>query len=307
MSFPPFSLTQLHYFVTAARTLNLTQAGRECYVSQPSISGAIQHLEDVFQTQLFIRHPSKGMLLTPSGKRLLELGETLLNQANQLESRMQQEKPEATLKVGCLMTLEALIMPAVIQLFQQLFSGMVLEHETTHQQELLEMVRSGDVEIGLTYDMEIEDGLNFSQLGKAHLPPYAIVASDSTWACQDTVSLHELAEQPLVLLDIPVSRDYFLALFEEIGVRPNIAHRGSSLNIVCSMVANGLGYSILNAHSKTQTTQDGKQFVARPFVETLLPLRFGAVWSERQPLGKTATAFLGFCQETVAQWMPDLK
>ena len=117
----------------------------------------------------------------------------------------------------------------------------------------------------------------------------------------------ELAEQPLVLLDLPMSRDYFFPLFEDLGVRPKIAHREASLNMVCSMVANGLGYSILNAHSKTQTAQDGKPFVARSFVETLRPLRFGAVWSERQPLGKTATGFLDFCRETVAQWMPDFE
>jgi hypothetical protein len=49
------------------------------------------------------------------------------------------------------------------------------------------------------------------------------------------------------------------------------------------LVANGLGYSILNAHSETQTAQDGKPFVARSFVETLRPLRFDAVWSERRP------------------------
>jgi len=52
-----FSLTQLHYFVTAAHTLNLTRAARECHVSQPSISGAVHHLEEMFCTQLFHRDP----------------------------------------------------------------------------------------------------------------------------------------------------------------------------------------------------------------------------------------------------------
>ena len=76
-----YSLTQLHYFVTAAHTLNLTHAARECHVSQPSISGAVHHLEEVFQTQLFLRDPSRGLSLTPSGKQLLELAEALLDQA----------------------------------------------------------------------------------------------------------------------------------------------------------------------------------------------------------------------------------
>jgi len=62
-----FSLTQLQYFVTAAHTLNLTQAARECHVSQPSISGAVHHLEEAFQTELFYRDPSRGFVVRHSG------------------------------------------------------------------------------------------------------------------------------------------------------------------------------------------------------------------------------------------------
>ena len=64
-----FSLTQLQYFVTAAHTLNLTQAARECHVSQPSISGAVHHLEQTFQTELFYREPSRGFVVRHSGGR----------------------------------------------------------------------------------------------------------------------------------------------------------------------------------------------------------------------------------------------
>ncbi|HIL14662.1 MAG TPA: LysR family transcriptional regulator [Deltaproteobacteria bacterium] len=202
-----FSLTQLHYFVAAAHTLNLTRAARECHVSQPSISGAVHHLEEMFCTQLFHRDPSRGLSLTTSGTQLQELAESLLAQAHQLESQMNPGTSEEALKVGCLMTLEALIMPAMIQLFQERSPGIMLAHETAHQQELLEWVYRGAVE--LTYDMQIAEGMGFTPLGEAQLPPYAILAPDSSWAQQDAISLLELAEQPLVLLDLPMSRDYF--------------------------------------------------------------------------------------------------
>ena len=68
-----FSLTQLQYFVTAAHTLNLTQAARECHVSQPSISGAVHHLEETFQTELFYRDPSRGFVVRHSGGRAFRL------------------------------------------------------------------------------------------------------------------------------------------------------------------------------------------------------------------------------------------
>ena len=183
-----FSLTQLHYFVAAAHTLNLTRAARECPVSQPSISGAVHHLEEMFCTQLFHRDPSRGLSLTTSGTQLQELAESLLAQAHQLESQMNLGASEEALKVGCLMTLEALIMPAMIQLFQERSPGIMLAHETAHQQELLEWVHRGAVE--LTYDMQIAEGMGFTPLGEAQLPPYAILAPDSSWAQQDAVSLY---------------------------------------------------------------------------------------------------------------------
>ena len=253
----------------------------------------------------FHRDPSRGLSLTTSGTQLQELAESLLAQAHQLESQMNPGTSEEALKVGCLMTLEALIMPAMIQLFQERSPGIMLAHETAHQQELLEWVHRGAVE--LTYDMQIAEGMGFTPLGEAQLPPYAILAPDSSWAQQDAVSLFRIGGATTGAARPSGEPGLLFPLFEDLGVRPKIAHREASLNMVCSMVANGLGYSILNAHSKTQTAQDGKPFVARSFVETLRPLRFGAVWSERQPLGKTATGFLDFCRETAAQWMPDFE
>ena len=264
-----FSLTQLHYFVTAAHTLNLTRAARECHVSQPSISGAVHHLEEMFCTQLFHRDPSRGLSLTTSGTQLQELAESLLAQAHQLESQMNPGTSEEALKVGCLMTLEALIMPAMIQLFQERSPGIMLAHETAHQQELLEWVYRGAVE--LTYDVQIAEGMGFTPLGEAQLPPYAILAPDSSWAQQDAVSLFRIGGATTGAARPFGEPGLLFSLFEDLGVRPKIADREASLNMVCSMVANGLGYSILNAHSKTQTAQDGKPFVARSFVETLRP------------------------------------
>ena len=42
---------------------------RECHVSQPSISGAVHHLEETFQTELFYCDPSRGFVVRHSGGR----------------------------------------------------------------------------------------------------------------------------------------------------------------------------------------------------------------------------------------------
>ena len=81
-----FTLKQLSYFVAAGEAGSILKAAENIHVSQPSISNAITHLEDVFQLQLFIRHHAKGMSLTTAGNQLYERAKLLLRDADELRS-----------------------------------------------------------------------------------------------------------------------------------------------------------------------------------------------------------------------------
>ncbi|MDX1575667.1 MAG: LysR family transcriptional regulator, partial [Kiloniellales bacterium] len=76
-----YTLKQLRYFAAAGETGSVTKAAALVHVSQPSISAAIAHLEQVFGLQLFIRHHAHGLSLTPAGRRLLGEAKRLLDQA----------------------------------------------------------------------------------------------------------------------------------------------------------------------------------------------------------------------------------
>jgi hypothetical protein len=54
-------------------------------------------------------------------------------------------------------------------------------------------------------------------------------------------------------------------------VRPKIAHREASLNMVCSMVANGLGYSILNATPKLKPHRTASRLSPAPLWKHYAP------------------------------------
>ncbi len=58
-----FTLKQLAYFIAAGEAGSILRAAQNIHVSQPSISNAIAHLEDVFQVQLFIRHHGLAQLV----------------------------------------------------------------------------------------------------------------------------------------------------------------------------------------------------------------------------------------------------
>ena len=59
----------LRYFIAVYEELSLTAAAKRCFVAQPSISSAIQELENELNCQLFIRH-TKGVTPSQAGNNL---------------------------------------------------------------------------------------------------------------------------------------------------------------------------------------------------------------------------------------------
>jgi hypothetical protein len=98
------------------------------------------------------------------------------------------------------------------------------------------------------------------------------------------VGIQDLEPYPMVLLDIPWSREYFLSLFIPAGVTPNIVMRSSNLETVRAMVGNGIGYSIANARPKGNISQDGKRLIRIRLAGVQHALQLGyATASNAQP------------------------
>ena len=67
----------VYYFLVVARELNLHKAADALGISQPPLTRQIRQLEEDIGVPLFLRH-SKGMALTPAGKKLVALAQPLL-------------------------------------------------------------------------------------------------------------------------------------------------------------------------------------------------------------------------------------
>lgn len=69
---------QLNYFVQTARLLSITKAANTLFISHSALSKSISSLEEELGTELFIRD-NRSLILTPSGKYLLEQGQYILH------------------------------------------------------------------------------------------------------------------------------------------------------------------------------------------------------------------------------------
>lgn len=290
-----FTLKQLGYFVATAESGSITLASEKVNISQPSISAAITALEEEFGVQLFIRHHAQGLSLTIEGQRFARDAKALLSQAEEMQNALslRSGKVGGPLDIGCISTLFPMAIPELLSVFQRRYDSVRVNALTGHQAELIEMLRQGKIALLLTYKMDISSDFEFIPL--AALPPFAFVGVDHRLAKAQTVRLKDLAADPYYLLDLPISRDYFLSLFHQTRVSPNIVGRFPSIEIIRSLVARGDSYSLANARPKNLSTVDGRKLIYLALEEELAPLTYGLVTLKGLRRTQTAEAFIALC------------
>ncbi|MCQ4213399.1 LysR family transcriptional regulator [Streptomyces longispororuber] len=254
-----FTLVQLRYFLVAAERGSMTEASAELHIAQSAVSAAVHNLERELQVQLFIRRRGRGLTLTPAGERLQQQARELLARAREVEreARGDGETLTGPVSVGCFVTLAPSYLPLLFSECTRRHPGIeidVLEAETDH---LVQALAAGRIDFALTYGLGLSSEPDLHTETIADAPAYVIVAAGHPLAGQGSVELAELAADPLVLLDLPHSRDYFHSLVAATGTAPDVRYRTQSYETVRSLVSRGLGYSVLNQRPATSQTYGG--------------------------------------------------
>lgn len=294
-----YSLRQLRYFVVTAEVLSFTAAARLLHISQPSISTAIAELEDSFGVQLFIRHHASGLSMTQAGREMLGKTRDLLKNAEELQSvaRGMDSGVSGSIAFGCLASLAPPLLPGLISQFVSAHTGIAFRTLEAHQADLFAGLHDGSLDLALTYSIDLTDEIEFRPL--LSLPPYVILPKQHHLAQHRAIALASLLGEPYVMLDLPHSREYFASLFDAVGERPVPAFKSSQPEVVRGMVANGLGYSILNFPLKSTQTVDGADFVVKRFKDDMAAVTLGIAQSRNMKPRNVVQRFAAFCEEQI--------
>ncbi|GAA1001968.1 LysR substrate-binding domain-containing protein [Subtercola frigoramans] len=294
------TLAQLRYFVAAAEHLSMTAAAEEKFVAQSAVSSAIAQLEARAGAQLFIRRRAKGLALTPAGRRLLDDVRTLLTGLDAAidAARDTDGEPRGTVRIGFFVTIAPFVLPEVLSRSKVRFPELLVEVEEMDAQSAAQALREGRVELALGYDFGIGDDL-VREVVEA-TPPYVLLAADHPLAQRESIGLRELGREKLVLLDLPHSREYFLALLGSVGFEPEIRHRTPSFETVRAMVAHGHGFSILNQQPAHALAYDGGVVAAVQISDPVEPLPIVITTMQGTRQSARAAAIAGIIREVFA-------
>lgn len=256
---------QLRYILAAAREGSIAAAAEAESISASSVLSAIGKFEDQYGVQLFVRRRSKGLITTSSGRRILMRMHQLLEDVEAFESDLGRKDAglSGELRLGAFAPISAHVVPHILKSMKEEHPDLRIICDIENSLRDVEAsLRAGTVDVALTYDAFISNDLEAKRI--IDVPPYALLAANDRLADQDVVTIGELAQRPIILIDAPDSAQYILSLFTASGHRPDITLRTTSYELIRSSVALGVGASVLNIRPMVDVTYSGERVVCRP-------------------------------------------
>ena len=301
MSQARFTLRQLEYFVAVAEAGTLIGAAEMCNISQAGISMAVSELERSLGLQLLTRRRAKGVNVTEAGEALLEYAHEVLNKADELQFSADTVRAEVSgeLAVACYTSLSPFVIPPLLFDFQTEYPQVKLEFHESGQPEAEQRLLDGEIELAVLYDWNL--GPDLSRVPVRTMEQHAILPEGHPLAQDDSVSIHDLAKEPMVLFDVPPSKENGKAIFDAFGVEPRVAYRTQSFELARCLVARGVGYSLLFQQPLTEMTYEGRSVVSRRLRESIPTTAIVIAYPTGSRLSRRAKAFIEIALGTLTR------
>jgi len=239
------SVRQIRYILEVARQGSIQHASATLNISQSSILAAIGLAEAELEAKLFDRRPSRGVTTTPTGERFLAAARAFVMAETEFSREVESlaRRTPTAIRVACFEPFGAMFMPTVLRRFVDSVGPIEIELFEGDQVQLHEWLANGSVDLIVTYEIGPSFGTDLTRI--CRIPLHAGLPADDPHR-GPAISLAELAERPLVLLDLRLTSNYLLTHFASLPKRPQVIFRTRSYETVRAAVAAGFGAALLN-------------------------------------------------------------
>jgi len=294
------SIRHLRAALAVARHESFRRAAEELHLSQPALSLAVSQLEENLGVTLFdrtsrmVRPTEVGTAFLGNAARLMADFESLVTDiGNVRRSR------RGRVVVSCLTSVTGRIMPLVLAACHRRFPEVELVIRDEVATKVMEMVRSGEVDLGLAMSWhEPIEGTIFEPLLR---DAFQIVCpKDHRFAAMKTVRWSDIAGETFIAF-APNSGSHAVVnaqlLNQDIKVARMIVV--SQLAAVQGMLEAGLGISVLPrlAHP----VPDHPTLTSRPLIRPALDRIIGLIRRTDRSLSPAAAAFREVLRDTVRE------
>lgn len=290
------TIQQLKYIIKIVECGSITEAARQLYISQPSLSAALKEVETEFGIEIFYRS-AKGISLSSDGTEFLSYARQIVEQSELLEQRYTNRKPSKQL---C--TISTQHYAFAVNAFVNLISSLETEEyeftlRETRTYEIIEDVANFRSEIGILYFSEFNEKVLKKLIKEKHLvftplfeaAPHVFVSSSHPLAEAEAVSLEDLADYPFLAFEQGTYNSFYFS--EEIlSTEPHkkaihVSDRATLFNLLIGLN----GYTICTGVLNSDLNGDN---IVSVRLKTDEKMRVGFISNEKVPLSTMALCYI---------------
>ena len=288
----------LEAFVAVAELGSFSRAAARLNLSQTALSHRLRKIESELGIRLLAR-TSREVSLTEAGQRILPQVKAQLRALDEMLGQLQDQGRQTRRRIvfGTVPTIAQYYLPGVIDDFIRAFPDIDLMVRDRPAAELIDKVRAGDVEFGITMLGAASWDLHTEPLMTE--PYHLIVRHDHPFAARGSINIADLAGQDMVRIRThSTNRDLVDAALA--GVRDRIRWRYEVLNAATalSLVMAGAAVTIL---PRLTARLGGDQVVGLPFADVDLFRQVGVVARRGVPLSPAGQHLIALLRERMTR------
>jgi DNA-binding transcriptional LysR family regulator len=243
-------LRQIRSFLSIAETLHFGRTAELIHLSQPALSLQIRALEAEIGVRLLERNRRK-TTLTAAGRAFRDAAIAGISQLDRAtrNARLAADGKLGLLRIGFISTAGSELVPNIIRPFRELNPEVEFSLRNILTAEQIRMLEAGELDIGF---LRLPLGGHAQlEVVTVHREPFVLVVPSShPLGKRERVRLEELSGQDFVMYDrayAPGFHDLIFGMLRNAGIVPTIRQTAGQMPTLISLVAAGMGISILPA------------------------------------------------------------
>ena len=142
------TLRQLKTFIATAEYRKMSEAAKQLYISQPTVSQIISDLEKEYGVLLFERYPRE-LKLTVAGELFFHSAKEIVETYEKLELNMRSVAQQRCLKVGATLTIGNTLMAELIEQLGEYYSDINVSVRVDNTEHLEEKLVHNELDVAL--------------------------------------------------------------------------------------------------------------------------------------------------------------
>ncbi|MEX0361302.1 MAG: LysR substrate-binding domain-containing protein [Allomuricauda sp.] len=235
------------YFLAVAEELHYRKAAEKLFISQPGLSTQIKQMEEILETQLFIRDKKK-VQLTPAGAFLKGEVEFVLNHLEQTKKQLKLigEGHLGEIRIGFLGSAMQNVVPNLLLDLKKQFPLIHTSLEELSNRAQVNAILHDRLDLGFVRLARVPKGLKLRPVFEDTFS--LVLPEDHPMESKKFKGMKQVSEDDFILFSqdySPLYYDTVLSICEDAGFTPKVSHKSVHAQTIFKLVENKLGIAIV--------------------------------------------------------------